>query len=383
MAKSRKGKKVALPEENGVEQDPSDDTGDIVRPYDPKLIRVDPKTFSIRQVIDMIEDDELDLNPEFQRNRVWKPKQKSLLIESLLLRVPLPAFYFSADSDGLLQVVDGVQRLSTIREFFSDQSFPLTNLEYLENELGGKVYKQLEKTIWSRRILTTQITVNVIDPQTPDAVKFDIFKRINTGGTPLTAQEIRHCMSRTRSRELLRTLAESKSFDESTGGALKNNVRMADRELVLRFCAFYLLKDIDAYSNYQSMDDFLTTTVKTIDDENKISDSGLQNLIDAFHVGMKNSYQLFGEHAFRKWPLNVERRTAPINRALFEVWSVLLSGYDWNRLERKKSRIIKGARKMMKDDEEFDAAISVGTSSPAKVSLRFERIRELLTSVGL
>ena len=83
------------------------------KPYNPELIRVDPKTFSLRQILDMIDDGDLELAPDFQRLKVWTSGQKSRLIESILLRIPLPAFYFSSDEQGGLQVVDGLQRLST------------------------------------------------------------------------------------------------------------------------------------------------------------------------------------------------------------------------------------------------------------------------------
>ena len=206
----------------GVEYDPETDEIDVVSPYDPKLIRVDPKVYSIRQVLDIIDEKELDLAPDFQRRRVWKQYQKCLLIESLLLRIPLPAFYFSADEDGLLQVVDGVQRLSTIHEFVRGPSFRLDYLEYLE-ELKGKTFREIDGTLWSRRIYNTQISANVIDPQTPTGVKFDIFRRINTGGSPLNAQEIRHCMTRSRSRNFLMELSDSPSFHLVTGGRLKDH----------------------------------------------------------------------------------------------------------------------------------------------------------------
>jgi len=101
-----------------IELEESDTAGNSHdRPYDPAAIRVDPKTFSLRQIIDMIDDGDLDLAPDFQRNQVWKEKAKSRLIESILLRIPLPAFYFSADGDGRLRVVDGLQRLSTVHSF--------------------------------------------------------------------------------------------------------------------------------------------------------------------------------------------------------------------------------------------------------------------------
>jgi hypothetical protein len=85
-----------------------------------------------------------------------------------------------------------------------DSFFPLNGLEYLQNELGEKTFQKIDSPVWLRRINNTQIVANVIDPQTPHRVKFDIFKRINTGGSPLSAQEIRHCLSKTQSRSFLK-----------------------------------------------------------------------------------------------------------------------------------------------------------------------------------
>ena len=270
------------------------------RPYDPKKIRVDPKTFSLRQIVDMIKDGDLDLAPDFQRKRVWKMREKSRLIESILLRIPLPAFYFSAEGDGLLRVVDGLQRLSTVDDFVKG-AFALTDLEYLSNDVAGATFSDLDSA-WTRRIHQTQIFANVIDPQTPTKVKFDIFKRLNTGGSPLNAQEIRHCMSGQRCRDFLKActggfyVAESEAwlpfadyqagkgvlprkvyekalgaadaFYNATHGAMWDHVRMADREIVLRFAAFRMLgPDLDQYGPSTAMDDFLTDAVEKIDAE--------------------------------------------------------------------------------------------------------------------
>src|SRR6266481_565806 len=148
-----------------------------LKPYDPEQIRVDSKTFSLRQVLDMIDEGDLELAPDFQRLKVWSPIQKSRLIESILLRIPLPAFYFSSDESGGLQVVDGLQRLSTIHDYVrggKDRKsfFPLDGLEYLQDQVGRKKFKELNSPLWTRRIHNTQIVTNVIDPQTPYRVKF-------------------------------------------------------------------------------------------------------------------------------------------------------------------------------------------------------------------
>lgn len=379
MAKKRKADVVIEEyEENeptDVEFDPDDDSGDAVSPYDPKLIRVDPKVFSVSQIVDMIAEDELDLAPDFQRLRVWRKRQKSLLIESILLRIPLPAFYFSADEDGRLQVVDGVQRLSTIFEFIKEDT-TLDSLEYLGEELNGKTFDDLRGSVWWRRILNTQIQANVIDPQTPDAVKFDIFRRINTGGSPLNAQEIRHCMSSDRARNFLRDLCDLDSFDAAVGSKIVRHVRMVDRELALRFFAFKTLGSISEYQDFASMDDFLTAANRSLSNSKDFSDRQLARLKGQFDRAMRNASSVFGQRAFRKWPED-DDHLYPVNRALFDVWSVKLSELSSDSLKGKTRQIVSKARQLMTADEDFIASISTGTSSPQKVALRFERVDEI------
>jgi hypothetical protein len=367
----------------GVEVEGESDTpgdGEIVRPYNPSLIRVDPKMFSLRNILDMIDEGDLDLAPDFQRLRVWKPWQRSRLIESILLRIPLPAFYFSSDADGRMLVVDGVQRLTTIFDFVrggadGKSHFVLSDLEYLETELGGKRYSDIEGTNWAKRINGTQIVANVIDPQTPNEVKFDIFRRINTGGTPLAAQEIRHCMSGPRSRALLKTLSQSKEFDVATGGKLSGHPRMADREMVLRVLAFRLLGESSEYSKISSLEEFLNSATEEID--GNLRDAEVTKLSNEFLRAMKVARGLFGMHAFRKWPPNSDWRL-PINRALFEVWGVLLSDFDEQTLLNAKKELLTSYRSLFVSDNFFVSSISTGTGDPKKIIYRFGVVRNLL-----
>lgn len=364
----------------GEEDDP------ILIPWDPSLIRVDAKSFSLRNILDMIDEGDLELAPDFQRRAVWNRKQRSRLVESLLLRIPLPAFYFSADEDGKMLVVDGLQRLSAIYDFVrrepDDKRFyKLDKLEYLQKEVGKKAFKDIEGTLWARRIYATQIIANVVDPQTPNKVKFDVFKRINTGGSPLNAQEIRHCMSKTRSREFLKKLATSQVFDEATNENLRDHIRMVDREVILRCCAFRLIDSIEKdYAPMETMNAFLTEISRKIDTE--VTDERLEQLAKDFERAMDNAHKLFGKRAFRKWPAGNEK-SYPINRALFEAWGNILADYDWETLKPFKGAIKKAAREMMLNDNDFLSAISTSTSGVGKINLRFSKIRQLLKDVGL
>ena len=114
-----------------------------MKPYDPELIDVRDSPMSVFQAYTMINDNDINLSPDFQRNIVWDSKRKSRLIESILLRIPIPVFYFSQGKNGRLSVVDGLQRLTAIKSFM-DNSLKLSELEYL-TELNGLTYADLQK----------------------------------------------------------------------------------------------------------------------------------------------------------------------------------------------------------------------------------------------
>lgn len=362
-------------EQTGVElerhMDEAEDS-DVIRPWDPTTIRVDTKPYSLRNIVDMIKEGDLELAPDFQRKKVWGPVQKSRLIESILLRIPLPAFYFSSDEQGLLQVVDGLQRLSTINDFVTGK-FVLNGLEYLQNEVSGKKFDKLP-AIWSRRVYSTQIIANVVDPQTPDQVKFDIFKRINTGGSPLNAQEIRHCMSKKKSRDFIQRLVSRHEFQLATNSKLKDHPRMVDREVVLRFGAFRWNRK--EYGSFDTLDSFLTDITKQID-SGQISEQQLQKLEQDFVRAMQNAWKLFGDHAFRKWDKHTDRLN-PFNRALFDTWSVLLSDYDWEQLKDHKREIVASSRQLMTNNFAFLNAITTSTNMASRIDDRFSAIDTIL-----
>ncbi len=404
-------------EDTGVEAEQDEAQGTSTEPYDPTKIRIDPKAYTLRQIIDMIDSKDLVFAPDFQRKRIWNIRDKSRLIESILLRIPLPAFYFSADPDGRLSVVDGFQRLSTIHDFVrggvdNKGAFALKGLEYFADRVAEQRFEDLDAN-WKRRIQQTQISVNVIDPQTPNRAKFDIFKRLNMVATPQNSQEIRHCISQQRSREFLKACtggyryfgknleellfdaykagggvlatdvyeaanSAGKAFVQVTRWALWNHVKMADRETILRFCAFRLIyDDLSAYAASRSMDDFLAATTEKIDNEREIPDHILLKLATDLERGATNAFKLFGEHAFRKWRFRFNNKN-PINRALFETWATVLADYVWDDLVQHKDKIVIAMREKMTSDDKYVDAISSGTGDPAKVKLRFAVARKII-----
>lgn len=369
-----------LADDPDIEQE--DDTAfqDIVRPWDPESIRVATNSYSLRNMLDLIAEEGLELAPDFQRLKVWSQVQKAQLIESILLQIPLPAFYFAEDSEGVLQVVDGVQRLTTIHDFVKGGAngqggFKLDGLEYVA-DVSGKRFSDLPP-LWQRRIYNTQIVAHVIAPSTPPDVMYDIFRRINTGGTPLTGQEIRHCISKTRSREFLKSLVELPAFNRATGGGLFQHKRMVDREVALRFVAFWYLTP-EGYQQKETLDGLLLRALREIDTPYGLGDSDLKEIAESFHQGLKLAQRVFGEHAFRKWALHAERRS-PFNRALFESWTVELARAVPLTIGSRACRhIADKARAAMTDDLTYLASVSSGTGDYRAVQTRFTTTRSII-----
>ena len=188
-------------------------------------------------------------------------------------------------------MVDGVQRMSTIRDYVMGK-FPLTGLEYLE-DFNGKPHDELPRPM-QRRISETQLVVNVIEPGTPAEVMFNIFHRINTGGKPLNGQEIRHALNPGPVREYLKALAESDEFVAATDHSISKD-RMADRECVLRFLAFHI-EPWETYTS-NSLDMHLAAIMRKI---NVMTGDRRGSLAVDFRKAMQAAERIFERDAFRK-----------------------------------------------------------------------------------
>lgn len=354
-----------------------------LRPYNPELIRVDTKPFTIHQMFKLIEDGDVDFSPDFQRHFVWKEaERKSRLIESIMLRIPLPVFYLAQDEVGKFQIIDGLQRLTVIRDFLKN-NFKLRNLEYLK-ECEGKYFNKLNaKNIdpkYLRRIEQATLTVNIIDPQTPTSVKFEIFKRINEGGKPLKAQEIRNCMASSSTRSLLNELSSSDEFKIATDYSI-NGLRMEDQELILRFCAFYFsrIKKKAGYKYNGNMEIFLDEALEIL---NKERGTTLEEIRKLFVDSMQNAFHLFGKYAFRKC-LSIHlidgAKKQFINKSLFTTWSVLLCGFE----NKKVKKLLPGLMNLplaqeLENDSRYLDCVTNGTNDVERLNYAFETTEKLI-----
>ena len=355
---------------SGLERE--DDSSEITQPFNPENIKVSTTTILVDQIITRLRHREIDLSPDFQRLEVWKDTQRSRLIESLLLRIPIPVFYVSADERNNWSVVDGVQRMSTVKRFLDDQDFVLKDLEYLQR-FNGNRYSDLPRAM-QRRISETQFLVHVIEPTTPKDVMFNIFLRLNTGGTTLTKQEIRHAVHAGPARDFLKRLADSGEFKRATAGSV-SPTRMADRELVLRFLAFYM----EPWEEYEAgdLDGYLGRAMASI---NEVEPAEREELESVFSKSMNTAARIFGDDAFRK-RFAVEDGRHGINRALFESWAVGLarrSSKQLDQLVEKRQRVVDGFRDLLNRDSALLDAVSYATGTADKVQRRFRAIDALI-----
>lgn len=357
-----------------------DASGLIVKPFNPALIKVDTDNMMVYHALRKIHDGEIVLDPEFQRNFVWDHVRQSRLIESILLRIPLPAFYFDATREDKWLVVDGLQRLSTLNEFCNKRSFGLTGLQYL-TDLQDKRFHELPPSLQRSITERTKLTTYIIQPETPRYVKFMIFSRVNTGGLPLTAQEIRHALYQGQATTLLKHLANGPDFLNATAGSV-SPLRMDDRECVLRFIAFYLnpYKEFGSRVREGEPANLESLLNRTMEELNSLPGARLAEISLVFQDSMKKAHEVFGERAFRKIYSSSSRRL-PISKPLFEVWSVLLANYQRSALKSRNKKIVQQFTTLMDRHDSFERAISYGTGSRASIIERFSRVQRLLEEV--
>lgn len=362
----------------------------IKAPFDPSLIDVITHTRTVDLLLTRLKEKELILDPEFQRRaNIWNDERKSGLIESLLLRIPLPSLYVSEDKNGIYTVVDGLQRLCAIAHFVDVESLNvaakaklaplrLKGLQAL-SEYSDESYKDLPRSL-QRRINETELTMHVIRAGTPPEVKFNIFARLNQGGMPLTAQEIRNAIYPGEWRYHIKALSENPMFLAATEGKIKKE-RMDDWELVLRFVAYYDLRmKHKKRPSDQRLDVFLNETVQ---DTNKWDNHKWQEIYSAFERAMAAAPKVFGRHAFRKY-YSYDYYRNPINRGLFESQSVALADFSTSELEHLAGNskfVLEKLADLFRTDISFDRASLSATGSGEASNIRYDKISEILNEV--
>lgn len=326
-------------------------------PIDSLMIRTDYR--SVFEVCRRIDSNQYIMDPDFQRQFVWGVDRQSKLIESALLRIPLPVFYLAETSDGKVVVVDGLQRLTSFHRFLNGQ-FSLRDLAFAK-DLNGSKFNDLDSSL-KNRLEDTQLTLYLIDSKVPDEAKYEIFERVN-GGVPLTRQQMRNCLYVGEATRWLGRMADHNDFLEATARSL-NWKTMRDRECINRFAGFYV-RGVNQYGG--EMEDFLNLTLKKM---NAACDFEL--LTADFLKSMRINKAIFGRHAFRK-SIGEGHSRSVINVALFDIFSVEFAAWPEEAAKARAEEICNATKAMLRDNE-FLEAISRSTNSTRNVKMRFQFI---------
>lgn len=351
---------------------------EITEPFNPKDVDIISQPMVISNIIDQLKCGDILLEPDFQRHPdLWNDKKQSRLIESLMIRIPLPTFYFDSTDDDKLIVVDGLQRLYAIKRFMvldedDEKRLRLTDLEYLK-EYEGRKFEELPPNM-QRRIKTQTLTTYVIRLGTPDKVRTSIFTRINTGGLTLEPAEIKNSVYRGQAANLLKELAYSEEFKKATRNKIDSK-RMLDCEFVNRFLAFYLL-GTEQYSG--NLEDYLNDVMIRLQKE---SNATIQRCRIDFLKAMKYAACIFEEKAFRK--ITANGRYGMLNKPLYDAVTVnlaKLSLQECEKLLQKKDELMGKYIALLKD-KKFTGIITSGTAAIDNVKRRHSTIYQLFQEV--
>ncbi len=334
-------------------------------PLDSVFVRTETRT--VGEIVRRIRAGRYIMDPDFQRDFVWPEDKQSKLIESCVMRIPLPVLYVAEAQDGRIVVVDGLQRLTTFLRFLGGElilkGLGADSEESEPHPLNGKKFADLPLPL-RERIEDTQLTLYILDSKAPERARLDIFDRVNSG-VPLSRQQMRNSLYNGPATRWLKNTADSQLFLEVTGGSLDPK-SMRDREAINRFCAFHLL----GWRGYVGgdMDGFLARALETM---NTMPDEGLEALRTSFDRSMSINSQLFGRHAFRKSLAadnpNVNRSV--INIALFDVCSTMFAKLGPNELHRLDA--VRTAILHLIPEHSFSFAITYSTNSTRQVRARF------------
>lgn len=344
-----------------------------------KEIKTDGYPMAISEWISMYESNELDIHPEFQRFYRWSLSQKTALIESILLGIPLPPIFVSQRSDGVWDVVDGLQRLSTIFQFLgilkdengiSIDPLVLQETKYLpalkgiqwDNGVDSK--KSLPKDL-QLVIKRSKLHASIILKESDETAKYELFQRLNTGGTELSAQEVRNCLLVMINKpffDWLKSLSKNEAFISTTALSDRPLEEAYDVELALRFV---LLAQVDVL-DIKSIGDvsgFITEKMVQLAGGNKVKRTPIAR---AFKETFSILDNVLGDNAFKRFNPHKNKHEGGFLVSLYETIGLGVAFNIINDTLCAESQIIKRARSVWSDRKFTDWA-SAGVNSSRRL----------------
>ena len=334
-------------------------------PKEVRKLRTQPYDKSIIDLMGMIERNEIDLRPNYQRNSVWDNKRASLLIESIWLNIPIPQIFVSVEENGMWNVIDGQQRLTSLWRYYKNE-FKLRGLEVL-SELNGYSYSTLDDKP-QRLLHGGNIRIVALHEDSHPDIKFDVFMRINQGAVQLNAQELRNCLYRGDLNNSLHNLAKTPQLLDILNLS-KPHTRFKDIEMILRYFAVSNSYKQD-FRNYPGiMKKFLNDYMG---EHRYASESEISNNEQNYIENLNKVFEIFGKESFKKWDVLSSQFDSKLNLSLMDCQMIAVEKHSLDTIVNYKDELKKAFISTFESNEpaNFHEAITSGTSSKVKLELR-------------
>ncbi len=321
--------------------------------------------------------DALILEPSFQREYVWKRSKKQELIDSILIGIPIPTFYFSLDNNGNLLVVDGKQRLNSILEFLDGKLSLPSSYRFLclnKESKEAVSFKDLESRT-RRKLEDYPLTCYLVDSSVIPRLQNEVFMRVNRGGERLTIQEIRNASNIGKVTSLLNRISNNPEL------RIVPIKRKKDQYLVLRFLAYYLIRNNNLFNsiynldnNYDGIDDLLDKVMKFI---NIIDNDEVEKLYSLYDTCIRRSKQMFEMNSYKEFS-RVD--SSVVNMIIFESWMLIISTFKDIDIEKKLTYFFKYYLEFISNPEFIDN-ILYRRDDKEKLVWRFSYIEDFIKKI--
>lgn len=321
---------------------------------------IKPYDRMVKDIVEEIDKKMIVLDPDYQRNYVWKNDKASLLIESILLNIPIPVIYASEDETGKWIIVDGLQRLYSLKRFFNDE-FKLIGLETLPS-LNGKKFSALDPEI-RNKLSRGELRIIVLQNDSDENIQFDIFMRLNRGSVTLNEQEMRNCLYRGKLNDLIKDIALNNYHIQKIFPKSKTD-RMINNELILRYLAisYNYDKKTNTINNYDGrIKNLLNYFMKTYQNAEEYK---LQEFKEKYESQIEKAYEIFGPVAFRKGFDGNK-----VNASLYECIMLAFEDYSLEKLKAHTTEIIVKTKELV-SNLEFEKSIDKATGNTEVLKYR-------------
>jgi len=330
---------------------------------------------SLETIAKMVESEAIDVSPHYQRRERWSPTSQAKLIESFLLNVPVPPVYLAEDDFGTYSVIDGKQRISAIYRFLRDKLVLDDLIGFAE--LNKLRFSQLPKSLQNALTIRPYLRVVTLLKQTNPELKYEVFTRLNTGGHPLLAQEIRNALYRGPLNDLLFKLGGYSFLRQQLKITTQKEsafAEMLDVEMPLRFFTFREQWTRFGGNSRGAMDDFMAR-------HRKSNKADLQEFENLFNRTLSTCQDLWGEDAFKRYSAGAFRDQ--FLAAVFDAQMIavdLLSAAELSHV-RNNTRALITATKELFANERFEESVRASTNTPSRVRFRIESVLKMLKEI--